>query len=211
MPGDVAVVSGGSGARRRSPAVVSELILQAAERLFAQHGYRGTSLRDIAVEAGVAESQIIRKFGSKSELFTQAVREPFARYIDEFYATWQSRDGEPISGEELTRRFVEGVFDLFAEHRRLLVALVSSNAFVHEVRDLGLGPALRKMEAIQAIEVERGGLHSISPLSIRTLVAMVMSIVICGDFVYAPDEPRPSRDELVEEIIAITVHGLDRH
>ena len=44
------------------------LILDATERLFAEHGYDGTSVRDIAQEAGVNVAMISYYFGSKEKL-----------------------------------------------------------------------------------------------------------------------------------------------
>src|SRR4029078_8177484 len=43
-------------------------ILEAAERLFGAHGYEGTSVRDIAQEAGVNLAMISYYFGSKEGL-----------------------------------------------------------------------------------------------------------------------------------------------
>ncbi len=43
-------------------------ILEAAERLFAEHGFDGTSVRDIAAEAGVNLAMISYYFGSKEGL-----------------------------------------------------------------------------------------------------------------------------------------------
>jgi AcrR family transcriptional regulator len=44
-------------------------ILEAASRVYAQHGFRGATTRLIAQEAGVNEVTIFRIFGSKSGLF----------------------------------------------------------------------------------------------------------------------------------------------
>jgi len=44
-------------------------ILLAAEKLFAQHGYHGVSIRDIAAEAGVPLALVGYYFGAKHELY----------------------------------------------------------------------------------------------------------------------------------------------
>lgn len=49
-------------------------IIDAATHLFGSHGYSTVSLRQIARVAEVEPSIIIRHFGSKEELFLQAVR-----------------------------------------------------------------------------------------------------------------------------------------
>src|SRR5439155_13087657 len=53
-----------------SPAMDNrQRILQAAERVYAQHGFRGATTRLIAIEAGVNEVTLFRTFGSKAALF----------------------------------------------------------------------------------------------------------------------------------------------
>src|ERR1700738_2060914 len=62
--------------RRKKPAKKTvakprkERILDAAERLFARHGFYGVSLRDITDEAGVDVALVSYHFGGKRELFT---------------------------------------------------------------------------------------------------------------------------------------------
>jgi AcrR family transcriptional regulator len=49
-------------------------ILTAAARLYGEHGFRGTTTRRIAEEAGVNEVTIFRIFGSKAALLDAAIR-----------------------------------------------------------------------------------------------------------------------------------------
>lgn len=49
------------------------LILDVARKLFSSTGYRATSLRAIAKEVGVDPALLIRYFGSKEELFLEAL------------------------------------------------------------------------------------------------------------------------------------------
>lgn len=57
------------------PAVVDRgKLLDAALRVFGEHGYRGATTRRIADEAGVNEVTIFRQFGSKDALIHEAIR-----------------------------------------------------------------------------------------------------------------------------------------
>lgn len=51
-----------------------EQILDAAARLYADHGFRGTTTRAIAEAAGVNEVTLFRLFGSKETLIVEALR-----------------------------------------------------------------------------------------------------------------------------------------
>jgi AcrR family transcriptional regulator len=50
-------------------------LLAAAARLYGEHGYRGTTTRRIAEEAGVNEVTLFRLFGNKTALLEEAIRE----------------------------------------------------------------------------------------------------------------------------------------
>src|ERR1700679_741224 len=59
-------------------------ILDAAARLYGEHGFRGTTTRRIAQEAGVNEVTLFRLFGSKTALLLEPLR---------------GQGGEPIRAE----------------------------------------------------------------------------------------------------------------
>ena len=46
-----------------------EQILHIAIKLFSQHGFRGTTTKKIAEEAGISEAMVFRHFSTKSELY----------------------------------------------------------------------------------------------------------------------------------------------
>lgn len=65
-----------SGAPRPAPgprsAAKRERIVEAAMRAFAEHGYQGARIEDIATELGIAKGSIFQHFGSKARLFLVA-------------------------------------------------------------------------------------------------------------------------------------------
>lgn len=105
-----------------------QAILLAAERLFAQHGYHGVSIRQIADEAGVPLALVGYYYGQKQELF-HAIFEHWSHTIHERLALLakvlsQPRDGQTL--ERVVRAFVEPVMRMRAsaegEYYALLVA-----------------------------------------------------------------------------------------
>lgn len=69
--------TGGTRRGRRGGAGASRThILDAARRLFAEHGFEGTSLRQVARLAGVDPAMVHHFFESKEELFTLSVELP---------------------------------------------------------------------------------------------------------------------------------------
>jgi AcrR family transcriptional regulator len=59
--------------RRRDAAATRHALLVAAREQIAEHGFSGTSTRDVAAAAGVNQALVYRYFGSKEKLFAEAV------------------------------------------------------------------------------------------------------------------------------------------
>lgn len=59
--------------RRRNAAITRQAILDSARAAFAQHGYHGVGVREIAKNAGVTAMLVNRYFGSKERLFEEVV------------------------------------------------------------------------------------------------------------------------------------------
>ncbi|MHA2223072.1 MAG: TetR/AcrR family transcriptional regulator, partial [Candidatus Thorarchaeota archaeon] len=49
-------------------------ILEAAYNLFVEHGYRGSSMRDIAENAGIKAASVYNHFTSKDEIFSEVFK-----------------------------------------------------------------------------------------------------------------------------------------
>jgi len=86
-------------------------ILDTAERLFGEHGYGGTSLRQIIAEAGVNLAAIHYHFGSKEELLEHLV-ERKARPVNEERLVLLDRyeseaGGAPVAVEDILKAFLE--------------------------------------------------------------------------------------------------------
>ncbi|MGW5150776.1 TetR/AcrR family transcriptional regulator [Rhodococcus koreensis] len=64
--------------RVRNAAATREAILRSAVIAFTRHGYDGVGVREIAQSAGVTAMLVNRYFGSKEQLFTEAVDTAFA-------------------------------------------------------------------------------------------------------------------------------------
>jgi TetR/AcrR family transcriptional regulator len=60
--------------QRPRSAAKRELIVESAMRHFAEHGYQGARVEDIALELGIAKGSIFQHFGSKAGLFLAAYK-----------------------------------------------------------------------------------------------------------------------------------------
>ncbi|PZQ87609.1 MAG: TetR family transcriptional regulator [Leifsonia xyli] len=105
-----------------------DAIHRAAARLFPLHGYAGTSVRDIAAEAGVDPALVIRHFGSKEELFLEIMQ------LDE--ETQPLLDG-PL--DQLGEHFIDFVLRSGEQVRGVFLALIRASD------SEGVAPRLREV------------------------------------------------------------------
>lgn len=82
-----------------------QAIMEAAERLFGERGYAGTSVRDILQIAGTKPASLYYHFGSKEDLFVQLFIQRLGDYCDALDAAL----GDAATPEEVFRRCGEFV------------------------------------------------------------------------------------------------------
>ena len=68
-------------------------MLEAAERLFSQKGYHGTTMQEIADEAEFSVGALYNMFESKEDLFSQLVEIRVDQYFESVYAKIDAADG----------------------------------------------------------------------------------------------------------------------
>lgn len=118
--------------RERAPRggeATSESILDAAERIFADRGYGGTTLRDVAAAVGIRNPSIYNHFPNKSAL----------------YAAVLARAVTPLV-KELWDRDIEASLDHLARHRHLC------RLFLKETLSGGV-PGVPVRDSIKAVVV----------------------------------------------------------
>ena len=97
-----------------------ERILDAALKLFRERGFDETTMRDIAAAAGVATGAAYYYFRSKEEL----VMAFYVRTNEEARAIIPPRIARSRDLRKRVRTIIDTKLEQFAEHRRLMVALV---------------------------------------------------------------------------------------
>jgi AcrR family transcriptional regulator len=189
------------------------LLLDSARELFARKGFAGTSTREIADHAGTSEALLFRHFGSKAVLFDRAVLDPFSEFISNYIAQWEEYEAQPHPPEVPARQYIEGLFDLLSEHRELVMALLAVQAYEVGVADDVTGPGsplsqfLDRLEKVVEAEVGMRGWTGVDiPVTIRVTFGLVLSMAVLDDWMF-PGR-RPSRERIINEMVAYMIHGL---
>ena len=74
------------------------LLLEVGRRLFAERGYHGTSVGDIAREAGCSEAVLSQHFGGKLELFLAVLEEQAGRMRGRLVTAADADPDDPFAG-----------------------------------------------------------------------------------------------------------------
>ncbi len=186
-------------------------MLKAARELFASSGYSNTTTREIAFYAGVAENLLFRHFGSKAALFEQAIFEPFKAAVAGVVEKWEGYSADPHTPADVARDYVESMYELLADHRELIMALMTVRRYESGVADAGGSPLadmLDQLERIGSFELSANQWQGVNVrIAIRLMFGMVVSMTALDDWLFDPGERHPTRDEIVDEIVGMILHG----
>lgn len=117
--------------QRPRGAAMRERILSVAERLFAEHGIDGVSLRDIAKEAGVRVSLLSYYYPSKESLYRSVFVRRFEAYSTERLASLRALTAGPRapSAEELLTVFARPWIQLRSRRGGLIFTRLVSREY----------------------------------------------------------------------------------
>ena len=199
------------GASRRAPDEVRRLLLESARSLFAAKGYAGASTRDIATQAGVSEALLFRHFGTKAKLFERAILDPINDFIHQYVEQWKARTAADHTPEGISFAYVDGFYRLLSENRELVLALVTAQAY-ESIKELNeASPLSRLMDELEQVagrEAELRGFKFDVHISTRLVAGMVMSMALLDEWLFPSGKRRPSRQRIVNEMVAFMLHGL---
>ncbi|HEY3452133.1 MAG TPA: TetR/AcrR family transcriptional regulator [Myxococcales bacterium] len=138
-----------------------EAILQAAVRVFAQKGYHGCRIADVAREAGVAYGLVYHYFHNKQDLLASVFDESFGHFVRLLEAIAATEGPAAQKVEEI----VAAAFDAYQtdpESIRVLVLEVLRSPVFREAEQRGAFQlAIRSIASVLRKGVEKGELRSV--------------------------------------------------
>ncbi|WP_320783281.1 helix-turn-helix domain-containing protein [Streptomyces sp. CRN 30] len=161
----------------RSASAMRGQILESALRLFAVHGFRGTSLQDIASDAGCSKASLLYHFASKETILTELLtpaRDAVATLLDRVAG---------LEGGRLVEETVVGYVDLALRWRREIQLL-----FDH-IAEMSCHAELDVMEVADGLlDALAGRSQQASARVAAWMVLGAVFITSAADHEVAPDE-----------------------
>jgi AcrR family transcriptional regulator len=201
--------------RRRSSEQVRLALLDAASEAFARSGYGGASTKEIATRARTAESSIYTHFGSKAELFTEAVLEPFIGFLGDYKQAFRAEMNNSRDDRQFIAAMVEQLYDHLHEQRHSVLALISASG------EPEAQPAIRRAVAAMNDMFEelfdlsrevwqfRGGFElERARLWHRLMTGMMISVTALEPLLLPDGWHKPGREQLLETTTDLLQLGI---
>lgn len=181
-------------------------IIEAARGLFIAHGYRGLSMREIAVAVGVSKPALYYHFKDKEELFLAIL----TAYLEELSELLE-KNGRGVDGcRERVRGIVSDILHQPCEQRALIrlgsqevghLSVKAQEAFYKVYYEQFIG----KLENILKTGMERGEL--------RRMDASVATWALLGiiyPYLYPTEmHDEPLLDETIDGLLSIYFEGVE--
>jgi AcrR family transcriptional regulator len=183
-----------------------QAILDAAYDLFTRQGYHGTSMRQLAEQAGIALGGIYNHFSSKEELFRNVFlnNHPFLEMIPAI----QEARGESI--EELVRHSAELMLDAINRKPGFInltfVEIVEFKS-IH-IHEMFLSAFPKGLRIVEKISHANGKLRDIpAPMMLRSFIGLFFSYYL-ADIILRDTAPPEFHLNAMQHQVDIFLHGI---
>jgi|SRR5882672_1604534 len=188
------------------PSKIQGPILNIAIELFANHGYAGVGIRDIAAAANVTPGSIFRLFESKDSLFEEALKTVAVRSLapDEFQKLLHADEEEfSLLVERAVRRWYSSLSPQSA--RLLMYAALSDNEQWREMASTRTGEIADILAQSIRKETRKAKIRSVDALAAsRTLILALFNLRSTHSLLNTGEKER----EAVTKMIQQWIHGL---
>ena len=185
-------------------------ILQAACRIFAEKGFRGTTTRELAAAVGVTEPVLYEHFRTKRDLYSAIIGEK----AKEGLATMQALEDRFANSDD-DRQFFNvlglAIVRWYTEDPTFVRLLLYSSLEGHELKDV---MHERSAEIFSAVgrQIERrvaaGAMREVDPLLAgRAFFGMVAHYALTG-LVFGCAPLNKDKEQVVAEMVSIFIDGM---
>jgi AcrR family transcriptional regulator len=169
--------------------------------------------RDITALAGVAEPLLFRHFGSKSQLFEQAILAPFSDFVQQYIKDMRRRRLGFATAEESSIHYLSRLYDFCLDNREVALAIFMAAGHEDVASDLqravsDLNGLFQALEKNAVADSKRHGVPLAQPgLVVRLTFGMVLAVTALDDWLFGPGARRPDHDDMVVALGDFVLYG----
>jgi AcrR family transcriptional regulator len=183
-----AAADSSAGSERRAD------LLQLAGELFAQKGYRATTVREIADAAGILSGSLYHHFDSKESIGDEILSGFMTEILTDYRAALGSAGGPRAVLEQIVR----STSGTLVRHRAALAMLQNDWSFFStQPRFAYLGKALREVERIWITQLELG----VASGAFRADLDPRLTYRLLRDVLWIPAQWRRTRGYSTEQVV----------
>jgi AcrR family transcriptional regulator len=184
-------------------------LLDAAERVFARHGYQGATIDAIAAEAGYSHGAIYSNFNGKEDLFLVLVEERVDARLARVYEAADAELSRGATPLEAARRFVAMLQQ--EQHTYLLMVDFWNQAVREPKAAARFAERHARLRALIGRIVEGIARDTGAELTVpRDQAATALIALVNGLTIERLADPAAAPDELFAHAIAAVVRGFSR-
>lgn len=183
-------------------------ILQAAQRLFARKGYGGTTTRDLAQAAGVAEGTLFRHFENKKAILLRVATEGWVEILTDLLTELSEMGSYKAISQVMRRRMCN-----FTYNADLMRVCFMEAQFHPELREQVQTDVIAKMtdvaEAFFQTAMDRGIYRPLNPRVVARIFLGMFTISGFSQGTLSDDAASPkAMKDLAEGLADIFLNGV---
>ncbi|EAZ89708.1 hypothetical protein CY0110_23176 [Crocosphaera chwakensis CCY0110] len=183
-------------------------ILKAALRLFAAKGYDGTTTKDLAKKAKVAEGTLFRYFPNKKAILIEVATQGWIEILTDLLTELSEMGNYKAVAQVMRRRVLR-----MQENKDLLQVCFIEAQFHQELREKIQSEVIIKMtdvaEAFFETAMEKGIYRRTNPKIVAQVFLGMFAIAgFSSDTIITPEASPKALQEMAEGIADIFLHGV---
>ncbi|WP_013322619.1 TetR/AcrR family transcriptional regulator [Gloeothece verrucosa] len=183
-------------------------ILTAALRLFASKGFEGTTTKDLATAAGVAEGTLFRHFTNKKAILIEIATKGWVDILTDLLTELSEMGSYKAVAQVMRRRMLR-----VRENSNLLRVCFIEAQFHPELRERIQSEVIAKMtdvaEAFFQTAMDRGIYRQMNPKIVAQVFLGMFAIAgFSNQTIIQPDASPAALQEMAEGIADIFLHGV---
>ncbi|MEH1965114.1 TetR/AcrR family transcriptional regulator [Nostoc sp.] len=183
-------------------------ILQAAQRLFASQGFDGTTTRDLAQAAGVAEGTLFRHFPNKKAILVEVATSGWVEILTDLLTELSEMGSYKAVAQVMRRRMWN-----FQKNADLMRVCFMEVQFHPDLRDRIQSEVITKMadvgEAFFQTAMDKGIYRKMDPkLVAKVFLGMFAIAGFSNNTLMEPDASPQQMQEMAEGLADIFLNGV---